>query len=279
MTDQPILDVNGAQIPKLGFGTWKLKDETGAAAVKAALETGYRHIDTAQIYENEAAVGAGLAASGVDRADIFLTTKVWMDRYRAGDLEKSARESLARLKTDYVDLLLLHWPSEDVDLKETIEALNAAKAAGLTRHIGVSNFTTRWLDEAAALSEAPLVTNQVEYHPFLDQTPVIEALRRHGMSLTAYSPIGQGKVFEDETLRDVAARHGKTPAQIALKWLIDQPEVIAIPRSSRAENIAANFAVFDIDLSAEETARIDALRRGDGRLIDPSWAPVWDAAA
>jgi len=279
MADQRTLTANGASIPKLGFGTWKLKGDEGAEAVKIALETGYRHIDTAQVYENEGAVGAGLQASGVAREDVFVTTKVWMDRYRAGDLATRVRESVERLKSDYVDLLLLHWPNEEVALKETIQALNAAKTAGLTRHIGVSNFTTKWLGEAVTLSEAPLVTNQVEYHPFLDQTPVLDAARGYAMSLTAYSPIAQGKVFEDETLGEIAARHAKTPSQIALKWLIDQPGVVAIPRSSKPKNIAANFDVFDIELSADDTARIDALRRPDGRLIDPSWAPAWDVAA
>ncbi len=279
MTEQPILDVHGAKMPKLGFGTWQLEGEDAADGVQEALKIGYRHIDTAQIYKNEAEVGDGLWRGGVPREDIFLTTKVWMDQFRSGDLERSARESLDRLKTDYVDLLLLHWPVEEVPLEETIQALNAVQKAGLARHIGVSNFTTKWLGEAVAVSEVPLAFNQVEYHPFLDQDPVLTALRGYSMGLTAYSPLAQGKVFDEPVLTEIAAAHGVSPAQITLKWLIDQDSVSAIPRSSSKEHIRSNFEIFDIDLSDEETRRISDLRSSTGRIIDPSWAPAWDVAA
>ncbi len=279
MTGQPMVRASGAEIPKLGFGTWKLKGEDATSAVETALSTGYRHIDTAQVYENEGEVGAALRTSGVAREDVFVTTKVWMDRFAAGDLEDSVKESLARLDLDHVDLVLLHWPNPDFRLAETIGALNEARSAGLTRHIGVSNFTTAWLGEAVACSDAPLAANQVEYHPFLDQTPVMDALKDYAMALTAYCPIAQGRVFEAPVLKDIAEKHGKSPAQIALKWLINQDPVAAIPRSSRPEHIRSNFDIFDIDLSDEEMARIGALKSSTNRLIDPGWAPAWDVAA
>lgn len=275
----PTLNVHGAKIPKLGFGTWELKGDTARDRVKDALKIGYRHIDTAQAYDNEEHVGAGIAESGVPREDIFVTTKVWMDKFRDGDLQKSLRESLVKLKMDAVDLALLHWPNPDVDLEETIKALNAAKEEGLTRHIGVSNFTTQWLGEAVRLSDDPLVTNQCEYHPFIDQTPVLEACRKYGMSFTAYSPIAQAEVFGNDVLKAIARNHNKNEAQVSLRWLIQQEDVIAIPRTSKEEHAKTNFEVLDFELSDEEMDRIFDLSRPSGRLIDPEWAPAWDTAA
>ncbi|WP_430431989.1 aldo/keto reductase [Oceanicaulis sp.] len=267
---------NGADIPKLGFGTWQLEDEDATRGVAHALKTGYRHIDTAQIYGNEKEVGAGLHQAGVPREDIFLTTKVWRDKFKDGDLQASVKESLDKLKTDYVDLLLLHWPVPEVPLDETMQAMNDVVDSGLVTHIGVSNFTVDLLDEARAHSNAPLAVNQVEYHPFLDQSAVLNACRSAGLSMTAYSPIGQGKVFEDEVIKEIASKHGVSPAQIALRWLVDQDSVVAIPRSSSEAHIESNFKISEIDLSEEETGRIDALRSPQGRLIDPDWAPDWD---
>ncbi len=267
---------NGADIPKLGFGTWQLEDEDAARGVATALKTGYRHIDTAQIYGNEAAVGDGWKQSGVKREDFFLTTKVWRDKFRDGDLQASVKESLDKLKTDYVDLLLLHWPVPEVPIAETMKAMNEVKEAGQVRHIGVSNVTVDLLDEARAYSGAPLVANQVEYHPFLDQNAVLTACRAAGMAMTAYSPIAQGKVFDDEVITEIAKAHNVSPAQIVLRWLIDQDSVIAIPRSSSDKHIKSNFEIADLKLSQEETGRINSLRSPDGRLIDPDWAPDWD---
>ncbi len=267
---------NGADIPKLGFGTWQLEDEDAARGVATALKTGYRHIDTAQIYGNEAAVGDGWKQSGVKREDFFLTTKVWRDKFRDGDLQASVKESLDKLKTDYVDLLLLHWPVPEVPIAETMKAMNEVKEAGQVRHIGVSNFTVDLLDEARAHSGAPLVANQVEYHPYLDQNAVLTACRAAGMAMTAYSPIAQGKVFDDEVITEIAKAHNVSPAQIVLRWLIDQDSVIAIPRSSSDKHIKSNFEIADLKLSQEETGRINSLRSPDGRLIDPDWAPDWD---
>jgi diketogulonate reductase-like aldo/keto reductase len=267
---------NGADIPKLGFGTWQLEDEDATRGVAHALKTGYRHIDTAQIYGNEKEVGAGLHQGGVAREDIFLTTKVWRDKFKDGDLQASVKESLSKLKTDYVDLLLLHWPVPEVPLDETMKAMNDVVDSGLVKHIGVSNFTVDLMDEARAHSKAPLVVNQVEYHPFLDQSAVLNACRSAGMAPTAYSPIGQGKVFEDEVIKEIANKHGASPAQIALRWLVDQDSVIAIPRSSSNAHIESNFEISEIELSEEDTGRINALRSPEGRLIDPEWAPDWD---
>lgn len=272
----PVAAAHGASIPALGFGTWQVKGDAARDAVAEALRIGYRHIDTAQIYENETDVGNGLKRSDVRRSDLFLTTKVWTSHYRDGDLQRSAEESLKRLGVDHVDLLLLHWPNPAVPLAETIKALNAVRSAGLARHIGVSNFPVRTLREAIDLSRAPLVTNQVEYHPFLDQSAVNNELRRHDMALTAYSPIAQGKVAHDATIKAIAAAHGKTPAQVALRWLIQQEGVVAIPRSSKAERIAENFDIFDFALDDDEMARISALRSAKGRITSPSFAPEWD---
>lgn len=267
---------NGADIPKLGFGTWQLEDEDASRGVATALKTGYRHIDTAQIYGNEAAVGEGLKQSGLKRDEFFLTTKVWRDKFRDGDLQASVKESLDKLKTEYVDLLLLHWPVPEVPLSETMKALNEVKEAGLVKHIGVSNFTVDLMDQARAHSNAPLVANQVEYHPYLDQSAVLTACQAAGMAMTAYSPIAQGKVFDDEVITDIAKTHDVSPAQVVLRWLIDQDSLVAIPRSSSDKHIQSNFEIANLKLSEEETGRINALRSPDGRLIDPDWAPDWD---
>lgn len=279
MADQPILKAHGAEMPKLGFGTWQIEGEDASDAVRTALETGYRHIDTAQIYGNEAEVGEGIRRSGVAREDIFLTTKVWMDYFKPGDLEASVKESLEKLKVDHVDLLLLHWPNTDDGLRHTLGALNTVLEAGQTRHIGVSNYPTAWLGEARACSAAPLAFNQVEYHPFLDQAPVLDAVKDYGMGLTAYCPLAQGKVFDEPVLKDIAKAHGKSAAQITLKWLIDQEGVSAIPRSQNPDHIRSNFDIFDIELSDEDKRRINALRTSTGRIIDPSFGPHWDVAA
>jgi len=266
----------GVDIPVIGFGTWKLKGEDGHRATLEAINAGYRHIDTAQAYENETHVGRGIRDAQLPREDLFLTTKVWMDRFRDGDLQRSAEESLDRLGTDHVDLLLLHWHNPDVPLAETIEALNDARDKGLTRHIGVSNFTTALMDEAVSLSRAPILTNQVEYHPFINQTPVLEAARGFGMAVTGYSPLAQGEVFDDPVLQRLADRHGVSPAQIVLRWYVQQPGVVAIPRSSSAEHIRSNNDIHDFALSPAEMGEIDKLKARHRRLIDPDWAPDWD---
>ncbi|HMR32398.1 MAG TPA: aldo/keto reductase [Geminicoccaceae bacterium] len=269
---------NGADIPALGFGTWELRGATAQRLVEAALAIGYRHLDTAQMYGNEAEVGAGLRASGLRRDEVFVTTKVWPDRFRAGDFERSVEESLRRLRLDAVDLLLLHWPSREVPLAETMGALNRVHAAGKARHIGISNFTTAMIDEAVALSTALLATDQVEYHPMLSQRAVLRGCRRHGMALTAYCPLARGRVFGDPVLKRIAEAHGRGAGQVALRWLVQQEGVVAIPRSSSEEHARGNFAIFDFALGEAEMAEITAIGAPAGRVVDVAGiAPRWDA--
>jgi 2,5-diketo-D-gluconate reductase B len=267
---------HGARIPALGFGTFRLEGRTAERMVKAALEIGYRHVDTAQMYGNEAEVGRAIVASGVPREQIWLTTKIWPDNFRDGDLQRAAEQSVRRLGTE-PDLLLLHWPNPNVPLAETLRALNDARRRGLTRHIGVSNCTTALIRKSVALSEEPLIVNQVEYHPYLGQGAVLGELEKHGMALIAYAPLAHGRVFGDPTLRRIGERHGKTPGQVTLHWLLQQERVLAIPRSSKEDHARGNFGIFDFELSEQEMAEISGLARPDGRLINPGgFAPSWD---
>ena len=275
----PLVEANGAAIPALGLGTWEATDDSCIAAVQWAIEAGYRHIDTAARYGNEEAVGQGIRASGIRRDELFVTTKVWYEDLSESNVLRSAEASLRRLGLDNVDLLLIHWPNANIPLKETIKALGRAKRDGLTRHIGVSNFPVALLDEAVARSDEPLVANQCEYHPYLDQSKVLEACRRHGLAFTSYCPLGRGLLLSERTVLEIAERHGKTPAQVVLRWHVQQPGVVAIPKSTNRERIAENIAIFDFTLDEDEMARIHALARPDGRMIDPSWAPAWDKAA
>lgn len=272
----PVIDANGARIPRIGLGTWQSTHDEGVRAVRAALEAGYRHIDTAARYENEQAVGQALAASGLTRDDVFVTTKVWHTELRARDFRRAAQASVARLGLDHVDLLLVHWPNPEVPLEETIGALCDAQRSGLTRHIGVSNFPVALLDRAVALSSLPLVANQCEYHPYLDETKLLEACARHGMALISHSPLGSGKLLADQVIADIARQHDRKPAQIILRWLMQQPGVAAIPKSSNLVRIGENLAVFDFELDAVSMARISALARADGRVSKPAWHPEWD---
>lgn len=269
--------ISGAvKIPVLGFGTWKLTGEDCQRATEYALETGYRHIDTAQIYENEAEIGAALSASTLPRADIFLTTKIWTDQLRDGALQRSVDDSLKKLRTDYVDLLLIHWPMPDVPFAEQLRALGAVKDSGKARLIGVSNFTSAQLREAVETIGAPIVNNQVEYHPYLSQKPILDFTRSHDMFLTAYSPLARGAVMDDPVLKTIAQKHGKTIGQIVLRWLLQHGDVAAIPKAASPAHIKSNFDIFDFVLNHEDVAAIHALARPDGRLISPAWGPVWD---
>lgn len=272
------VEANGARIPAIGLGTWELSGRTCARVVEQALRLGYRHIDTAQVYDNEREVGDGLRASGVRRDDVFVTTKIWTNHFAPHDLERSVKESLVRLRLPAVDLVLLHWPNSHVPLEETLGALARAKRMGLTRHIGVSNFTVALIEQAVALSPEPLVCNQVEYHPYLDQAKVRAACDQHGMALVAYSPIARGRVKADQTLAGIGRVHRKTPAQICLRWLVQQ-NVSAIPRTSRVERLSENIEIFDFELSDDEMAEVAALAAlasPKGRLTDFGFAPKWD---
>lgn len=268
------LEVHDVRIPTLGFGTWQLEGREAYDGVRDALDLGYRHIDTAKLYGNEEEVGRAIADSGVDRDELFVTTKVWRSDATAEGVRSSTEGSLRRLGLDAVDLLLIHWPAEEVaPVEETVAALDEQREAGRTRLIGVSNYPTDLLRRA--IDTGPVVTDQVEYHPYLSQDKVKGVLDEHGLFLTAYSPIAQGKVLGDATLRDIAEAHGKNPVQVTLRWLLQQPGVAAIPRSSSRDHIAANREVFDFELSDDEMARISGLARG-ARLVDPGFDFDWD---
>lgn len=276
MQSAPTLAAHGARIPAIGFGTSGL-GYVRAEHVAAALKAGYRHIDTARKYGTEPAVGEGVRASGVPRADIFVCTKVSHENLHADDFARSVEESLAALGMDYVDLLLVHWPEKNTPLAETMGALAKAKRQGLTCHVGVANFNIAMLDQAIALCPEPLVTLQVECHPYLDQSKAIAACRERGMVLTGYCPLARGRLTGDAVLSDIGRRFGKTPAQVALRWLMQHDIVAAIPRSSNAARIAENIDVFDFELGDDDMRRIAALKRPDGRTANPvGRAPVWD---
>jgi diketogulonate reductase-like aldo/keto reductase len=260
-----VVKAKGAAIPAIGLGTWELRGRACARIVEQALRLGYRHIDTAELYENEREVGEGLHASGVPRGEVFVTTKVWPSHFARHDFERAAKDSLVRLRLTEVDLLLLHWPSKRIPLAETVEALCRMKAAGVTRHIGLSNFTPPLLDEAVRLSSEPLVCNQIELHPFLDQSETVAASQRHGMAIVAYSPIARGAVKNDSVLATIGKVHGKSAAQVSLRFLVQQG-FSAIPRTSKLERLSENLAVFDFELSPREMAQISALARSGGSV-------------
>ncbi|MBS1218165.1 MAG: 2,5-diketo-D-gluconate reductase [Proteobacteria bacterium] len=272
----PALAAHGCSMPQIGFGTSQLGD--CGDLVATALQLGYRHIDTAWKYGSEKGVGAGIRASGVPRSEIFLVTKVSHEYLKADAFARSVDESLKNLRVDYVDMLHVHWPSMDkVPLTETMGALAKARRQGLTRHIGVANFNIALLEEAIRVCPEPLATLQAEFHPYLDQTKVLDYCRAHGMIFTAYCPLARGRLFTDAVLADIAKSHGKTIAQIALRWLVQQGNIAPIPRSSNPERIAQNLDVFNFVLTADEMSRIHALARPGGRIANPAGrAPVWD---
>ncbi|MFM0630069.1 aldo/keto reductase [Paraburkholderia xenovorans] len=267
-----------ALIPAIGFGTYGMNGDDIYQMIPAALRAGFRHIDTAQIYRNEAEIGECVAESGIPRSEIFLTTKVWVSNYSARHFDASVNESLRKLKTDYVDLLLLHWPGSDVPLAEQIAELNAVARAGKVRHIGLSNFNRASMTEAIRLSAAPLVTNQFEYHPYLNQSLLIESTRQAGLAVTGYCGMAIGRVFSDSTLKEIAARHDKTIAQIVLRWLVQQSGVVALSRTTRVDRLAQNLAVFDFELDGADMTAIHALATANSRIVDPpGLAPLWDS--
>lgn len=261
-------------MPSLGFGTWQIEGESARESVTDALELGYRHIDTARSYGNEREVGAGLRDAAIPRDEVWVTTKVWRDDLEADRLRRSAESSLKDLGLDQVDLLLVHWPNPAVALGDALAALHRVRQDGLTRHIGVANFPSALLREAVA--QFPIHSDQVEYHPYLSQRPVLDVAHAHGMVVTAYSPLGSGGLLADPVLAEIAASRGCSPAQVALRWLLDQTGVAAIPKAASHEHRVANLATLELaPLTYEERARVDALARGR-RFINPSFAPPWD---
>ncbi|NEX91364.1 aldo/keto reductase [Caulobacter sp. 17J65-9] len=270
------VNAHGAEIPALGFGVFRMSDAEVEKVVPAALEAGFRHFDTAQIYKNEAALGRALAVAGARREDLFLTTKVWVDNYSEDRFAASVDQSLDRLQVDQVDLLLLHWPGDKVAITDQIAMLNTVQAAGKTRFIGVSNQNIAQMAQSVALSAAPIVTNQIEVHPYLDQRAVAAAAKAAGVAITAYYGMADGAVPRDPVLQMIGAAHGKSAAQVALRWLVQQG-FVALSKTAKPERVAENFAIFDFALTDEEMAAIGRLARPDGRLVNPSGlAPAWD---
>jgi len=268
------VEAKGFKIPIVGLGTWALRGPDCVRLTEQAIRLGYRHIDTAQMYDNEAEVGDGVRASG-QRDEVMVTTKVQPQWLAPHDLERSVKESLAKLRFDVIDLLLIHWPNPKVPLAETLGAMAKLKKAGLTRQIGVSNFTVALLAEANKVSDEPLVCNQVECHPFLDQDKLLAACRKAGMAVVAYSPMARGGAKGDTVLERIGKTHGKTAAQVCLRWLIQQG-IVVIPRTSKIERLEENLALFDFELSDVEMKEIAGLGHRGGRIVDWTWSPQWD---
>ena len=272
--DGTVLDVQGARIPRLGFGTWLLQGDEAYDGVRDALEIGYRHIDTARAYENEEDVGRAIADSGVDRGEFWLTTKLWTSEFAPDRVRRATEDSLRNLRVDHVDLLLLHWPNPEVELEATLQALAELRDDGLIGHAGVSNFPAGLLERALEIS--PLLADQVEYHPFLGQDALIDVCLANDMTLTAYSPLAHGEVPKDPALIEIGEAHGKSAGQVALRWLLDHKVVTTVPKASSHARRVENFEVFDFALTDADRARIDDMRK-DHRTVDPPWAPDWAA--
>ena len=268
------VEAKGFQIPIIGLGTWPLRGRDCARLVEQAIRVGYRHIDTAQMYENEREVGEGVRASG-KRDEVMVTTKIQPSLLAPHDVERSVKESLAHLRLDVIDLLLIHWPNPRVPLADTLGAMANMKREGHVRAIGVSNFTVALLDEANKATSEPLVCNQVECHPYLDQDKVFAACHKHGMAMSAYSPIARGRAKGDEVLARIGDAHEKTAAQVCLRWLTQQG-IVVLPRTSKAERLAENFDILDFELSDAEMKEIAGLSRSGSRIVDWSWSPKWD---
>ncbi|MDH3248200.1 MAG: aldo/keto reductase [Acidimicrobiia bacterium] len=274
----PVISAHGAEMPVVGYGTMSFPEpERAVELIVHALEHGYRHIDTARKYGSEQWVGEALRTSGVPRSEVWVTTKVTEKHARADDFARSLETSLATLGLDYVDLLLIHWPQPNVPLEETLGALAKAKREGLTRHIGVSNFTVALLDEAVVKSPEPIVTNQIEYHAYLRQHKLLAACARHDVMVTCYAPLARGRVLNDPVITEIASSHGRSPAQIALRWLVQQPQVAVVPRALEFSEIEEDIDLFDFELNARDMDRVGALRDKGVRVVDPeARRPVWD---
>lgn len=272
--------LQNVDIPRLGFGTWKLDGNACVAAVKEAIDTGYRHIDTAQAYGNEAAVGDAWKSTQIKRDDLFLTTKIFREQFADQTTAMASIDnSLRKLNTDYVDLLLVHWPFPEYAVEHLIAPLMAAKDQGKARLIGVSNFTLKQMEEARKISNGAICINQVEYHPMLNQQPLLDYTQKYDWGLTAYSPLGRGDILDNDTITGLATRHEKSPAQIVLRWLMQHNNVLAIPKSSHPVRIRENFDIFDFTLTDAEMQSISDLRDANERQVNPDFAPRWDVAA
>jgi 2,5-diketo-D-gluconate reductase B len=269
------VEAHGARIPTIGLGTMTLKDDIGVQAVKTALQIGYRHLDTAASYGNEKENGEGLRQSGVKREEVFICTKVRQENLEPANFNKSLDQSLANLQLPYVDLLLIHWNNKDIPLKTSVGALCQAKKDGRAKHVGVANFTTKLLDEAWAVTSEPLVCNQIEVHPFINQDKVLAASKKHGMAVVAYVPIARGKVPGAEVLERIGKAHNRSSAQVSLRYLV-QLGCCAIPRTANPQHLKENMEVFDFNLSDAEMAELKALNATNMRVVNPPHAPQWD---
>lgn len=273
---QHIVNAQGLNMPKLGLGTWPMLGEECTRAVEQALALGYRHIDTAAAYNNEDAVGQALVNSPTPREQIHVTTKVWWDQLHPDAMRHSMERSLKALRSDYVDLFMIHWPTTDWDLPKTIETLVSFKEQGLARNIGVANFPLPLLRKVVEELGAPLSAIQVEYHVLLGQNALLDYARQHDLALTAYTPLARNKVSDIPVIQQIAAKHGVLPTQVALKWLLDQPNVAAIPKASSEANQLANLAALQVQLDGDDRALIAGLSKRE-RQVSPDFAPVWDA--
>ena len=267
-------NIQGIEVPEIGLGTYKLHDRECSRTVQMALDMGYRHIDTAQMYKNEHEIGEALNVSNVAREDIFLTTKIWHTNLEAEDVLQTTEQSLRNMDTPYVDLLLIHWPNDQYDLRKTIESMLVLRDQGKALNIGVSNFPLDLLKKVNDEIRAPIFSNQVEFHPFIDQLDLLDYAIEKDILITAYSPLAQGKVTENKVLQEIADGYGKTPAQVALRWLIEQENVVAIPKASSKDHLEENMDIYDFQLTDDEFDRIDQIQKGT-RLVNPSFAPDW----
>jgi 2,5-diketo-D-gluconate reductase B len=269
------ITANGLRMPRLGLGTWGMAGAACQAAVAAGLGLGYRHIDTAQMYGNEDAVGAGMAASGVPRAEIHLTTKVWNDHLQPERMRAAMEASLRALRTEYVDLYLIHWPSPSMDLRAALETLALLQREGKARRVGVANFNVALMRRSVEELGAAIAAEQFEYHAMLRQPALLAYLRGRGIPIIAYSPLAKGQLVRDETLGRIARKHGATAAQVALRWLLDQPDVAVIPKSSREAGLRENLGAVELRLDDEDRAAIEALPK-DRRCVNPGFVSDWD---
>jgi len=272
----PVFESALTRMPRLGFGTWPMSGAACQAAVESAIGLGYRHIDTAEMYGNEAAVGAGINASGVPRDQLYLTTKVWWDKPDGASFRRAFEACLGRLAQPYVDLLLVHWPSPQLDLLSVLEAQARILAEGRARAVGVANFPLGLLKRAVEAKIAPLAALQVEHHVYLDQQKLLAYCQAQGLVLTSYTPVAKGAVLEDKVIAGIAAKHGATPAQVALAWLLGMPGVAAIPKAASPARQAENLKAADLTLDAADRAALAALPKGR-RMVNPGFAPDWAA--
>ncbi len=268
-------NIQGVDVPEIGLGTYKLHDQECSNAVRSALDIGYRHIDTAQMYKNEREIGEAINISSVPREDIFITTKILRTNLAADDVLQSTEQSLRNLDTPYVDLLLIHWPNSNHDIQKTLESMLTLRDQGKALNIGVSNFTLSMLKELNDELRAPVFCEQIEFHPFIDQLDILDYAIEKDILLTAYAPLAQGKVISDEDLKNIAEKYNKSAGQIALRWLIEQENVVAVPKSSSPQHLKQNFNIFDFELTDKDFERIDQLDKST-RMVNPSFAPDWD---